>query len=107
MLNPRYVSATNGKITVFRATSGPYQAAVFASRQLPTGRHVLDGRILLSRLDAVEGGYPVTVISRSEYQALYGKALDRLMALPGPLIVTPQECWFANPAAVDSTQAGR
>ena len=104
-MNQRYLTATNGKITVFRDSSGAYRAAVFASRRLADGRDVVDGRISFSRLDAAvaEGSYPVHEVTRSQYQALYGQAIARLIAIGGPLIVTPNESWFANAAALDST----
>lgn len=86
---PRYFKATDGKITVFRAS----EERVYLSATT-VGRHG-GHRISYSAAPAKHGSYPTVEITKAEYDALVGLKKARVEGSRSSG-TSPQESWVSN-----------
>jgi hypothetical protein len=100
MTMTKYYQATDGKITVFRATASgrAYQSAQLAGR---------GGIAFSSKPAAPPLTYPVTEITKAEYEALQAAKVERLKASGKyrPNYNSPQLSWVFNASLPASKRA--
>jgi hypothetical protein len=94
----RYFKATDGRVTVFRATSRVgYRYARFTTQELTRGPTPI-GDIVFS-LGTTGGGFPAIEIDAVEYQALRAAKIDRQHRdCPGVggFTKSPRASWVRN-----------
>jgi hypothetical protein len=105
MAHKRYFKATDGFITVFRASATKfYHSANFTSdQQVAGGPFVLTSDdIGFSKYDAPAGSklvHPAEEIVESQYLTLVARKNERLRATGRPLTTcTPRDSWVSNKA---------
>lgn len=92
-----YLSATDGKITVYRTSLRPYASALFNSAINGTGKAHLVGELRFAT-GRPEGSHQTLRISRQQFLLLCEKKRERIEAAgrDPKYYSTPQESWVRN-----------
>lgn len=102
-MTKRYYAATDGNVTVFRATGRTYGSAFFVAKvDLDTGLpHARN--ISFSASMGHPGHHSVVEITKSEFDALQALKVQRILAVGGnpAIFVSPQDSWVRNSALAD------
>jgi hypothetical protein len=101
MIKLRYFSATDGVITVFRASASRVYSSAWFTTEVSQGKpRPANGLgFSVSKHGNYPGGkYPAKEISKAEYDQLVAWKVNRLLAAgryPGG--ASPQDSWVVNP----------
>jgi hypothetical protein len=99
----RYFKATDGQITVFRASA----TRAYASAWFTTEGNRPIGDIGFSGKPLPLGKYPAVEITKAEYEALQAAKVERVKAAGENLkwATSPQSSWVRNADLTEATQS--